>query len=108
MKIFFCLCSLLYSLLSLAQNKPFIVDLEKSNEDVSLNILFDKIEYVPLETTPECFLKPGAYYYVTDKYIVAMNTFGKLIYLIEKQESLLEDWIVKVVVQMNIVVGLFI
>ena len=43
MKIFFCLCSLLYSLLSLAQNKPFIVDLENSNEDVSLNILFDKI-----------------------------------------------------------------
>jgi hypothetical protein len=84
MKIFFCLCSLLYSLLSLAQNKPFIVDLEKSNEDVSLNILFDKIEYVPLETTPECFLKPGAYYYVTDKYIVAMNTFWQT-YLFDRK-----------------------
>ncbi|WP_301705616.1 6-bladed beta-propeller, partial [uncultured Parabacteroides sp.] len=84
MKIFFCLCSLLYSLLGLAQNKPFIVDLKNSNEDASLNVLFDKIEYVSLETTPECLLKPGAYYYVTNKYIVAMNAFWQT-YLFDRK-----------------------
>lgn len=42
-----------------------------------MSTVFDKVEYVPLETTPDCLLKPGARMFVTDKYIVAINVFDK-------------------------------
>lgn len=75
MKVLLYIWCLLYTFSSQAQNNLFILDLKGKKVDVSLNDLFDKIEYVPLETTSKCLLKPGAYYYVTDKYIVAMNAF---------------------------------
>ena len=79
--IMFCLwCTFFAS----AQNNTITIDFERKQGAVSLSDLFDKIEYVPLETTSECLLKPQAAYYVTDKYIVAMNIFWQT-YLFDRE-----------------------
>jgi len=61
-----------------AQNDCYEIDLTKAKqENIKMSSVFDKIEYIPLETTPDCLLKPRTRFYVTDKYIVAINVFDK-------------------------------
>lgn len=58
-----------------AQNHLISIDLTQAKDAVPMSKLFDKIEYVPLETNKNCLLKPSAAYYVTKDYIIAMNIF---------------------------------
>lgn len=75
-RILALVCIFLYILTNCyAQNHLISIDLTKAKDAVPMSNLFDKVEYVPLETNKNCLLKPTAAYYVTKDYIIAMNIF---------------------------------
>lgn len=72
----YLICVFLYTVVfSFAQNQLITIDLTKAKEATPMSKLFDKVEYVALETNKNCLLKPTAAYYVTKDYIIAMNIF---------------------------------
>lgn len=70
--IFVYMC---YTMNCFSQSNPIIIDFAKSKESVSMSLLFDKVEYVPLETTKKCLLKPISEYYLTSKYVIGLDVF---------------------------------
>ena len=73
MKIIVCFLFIAFNLYS---QSVFVVDNRKAKESaIPLSSFASKIEYVSLETTSECLLRPSSRYYVTDKYIVVVSMF---------------------------------
>lgn len=79
----------------LLQAQAYHVDFRKAvKEAVPMSTVFEKVEYVKLETTPDCLLTPKTTYYLSSKYIIALNIFydtfvfdrktGKFLHLLGK------------------------
>lgn len=73
-----------------------LIDWNKVQEEpIALSSFASTIEYIPLETTDECLLRPHAGFYLTDKYIIAVDAIhgaylfnrenGKFIHQITKR-----------------------
>lgn len=61
-----------------SQESCFTVDLTKAKlENIPMSSIFDKVEYIPLETHPDGLLTPTSRYFVTAKYIIAIDVFKK-------------------------------
>lgn len=51
-----------------------LIDWNKVQEEpIALSSFASTIEYIPLETTDECLLRPHTGFYLTDKYIIAVD-----------------------------------
>ena len=68
-----------------AQNITYIDLTQAKFGEIPANRVFEEIKYVPLETHTDALLNiRGATYYLTDKYIIAMN-FTKEAYLFDRE-----------------------
>ena len=81
-----------------------LIDWNKVQEEpIALSSFASTIEYIPLETTDECLLRPHAGFYLTDKYIIAVDAIygaylfnrenGKFIHQITKRGQGISLWI---------------
>jgi len=66
-----------FMMFSLVGQHVVNIDLTKAKHvKVEINKLYDRIEYVPLELSPKALIKiKSASYYLSEKYIIAMNFF---------------------------------
>ncbi|WP_176221484.1 6-bladed beta-propeller [Massilibacteroides vaginae] len=76
--LFILLCGMIIAPFMYSQNSCFTIDLTKAKQgNIPMSSIFDKVEYIPLETHPDGLLTPTSRYYVTAKYIVAIDIFKK-------------------------------
>ena len=74
--LLFLLGGVIFSLHS--QKSILTVDLTKAKQgNIPMSSIFNKVEYIPLETHPDGLLTPTSRYFVTDKYIIAVDVFKK-------------------------------
>ncbi len=70
-------CGLIVSSLSLWAQGEMQVDVRFPKNAKRAKDVLEQIEYVPLETTPDCLIGKSMNVYVTDGYIVVTHFFGK-------------------------------
>jgi len=67
---------LLFFICQLHSQNLIVIDTKEAKEEsIPLSSFASKVEYVALETTSECLLRPSDRYYLTDKYVVAVSMF---------------------------------
>ncbi len=65
-----------------------IIDLANAaHETIPMSKLFETVEYVPLELTPECPLDENISVYLTDKYIITVKFSNQSAYLFDRKSG---------------------
>ena len=63
-----------------------VIDLTTAiHKPIFYSDVFDKIEYIKLETTPDCLIESNSYVHLTDKYIVAFYHKSQSAYLFDRK-----------------------
>lgn len=89
LKVYFCVIFLFLNFY-FAYSKDsvcIVIDFVNAKEvSIPMSQIFEKIEYIPLELTEECLIKPHYSVFVADQYIIIVNVFNG-IYMFDRKDG---------------------